>query len=94
MRTDLGHGLDDQGITMGMDFLATCFSVPLPQPVNYVKVYFNHVGWICLRNTTCSIFRLGKMEHHPCKATYPALVLSTDFRPLSYFPSLWTWQTQ
>ena len=32
MRTDLGHGLDDRGITMGMDFLATCFSVPLPQP--------------------------------------------------------------
>ena len=27
------------------------------------------------------------------KATYPALVLNADFRPLSYFPlSLWTWQ--
>ena len=32
MRPDLGHGLDDRGITMGMDFLATCFGVPLPQP--------------------------------------------------------------
>ena len=27
------------------------------------------------------------------EATYPALVLNADFRPLSYFPlSLWTWQ--
>ncbi|MEK9725149.1 MAG: prolyl oligopeptidase family serine peptidase [Rhodospirillaceae bacterium] len=31
MRPDLGHGLDDRCIMMGMDFLATCFGVPLPQ---------------------------------------------------------------
>ena len=28
-RPDLGHGLDDRGIMMGMEFLADCFSVPL-----------------------------------------------------------------
>ena len=32
MRPDLGHGLDDRGIMMGMDFLATCFNERLPQP--------------------------------------------------------------
>ena len=31
MRPELGHGLDDRGIMMGMDFLAGCFGVPLPQ---------------------------------------------------------------
>ena len=28
-RPELGHGLDDRGIMMGMEFLANCFSVPL-----------------------------------------------------------------
>jgi len=31
LRPDLGHGLDDRGIMMGMEFLAECFGVPLPQ---------------------------------------------------------------
>ena len=31
MRPDLGHGLDDRGIIMGMEFLADCFGVALPQ---------------------------------------------------------------
>ena len=31
MRRDLGHGLDDRGIMMGMEFLADCFGVALPQ---------------------------------------------------------------
>lgn len=32
MRQALGHGLDDRCIMAGMDFLATCFGVPLPEP--------------------------------------------------------------
>ena len=32
MRPRLGHGLDDRCIIAGMDFLATCFGVPLPDP--------------------------------------------------------------
>jgi len=32
MRKGLGHGLDDRCIMLGMDFLATCFGVPLPEP--------------------------------------------------------------
>lgn len=31
MRPDLGHGIDDRGVIMGMDFLTTCFGVPLPE---------------------------------------------------------------
>ncbi|MDD9878064.1 MAG: prolyl oligopeptidase family serine peptidase [Magnetovibrio sp.] len=31
-RPGLGHGLDDRGIMLGMDFLAEVFGVPLPQP--------------------------------------------------------------
>ena len=30
MRPELGHGLDDRGIMVGMEFLADSFSVPLP----------------------------------------------------------------
>jgi phospholipase/carboxylesterase len=32
MRPGLGHGLDDRGILVGMDFLAHVFDVPLPDP--------------------------------------------------------------
>jgi len=32
MRPNLGHGLDDRGIMIGMDFLAHVFDVPLPKP--------------------------------------------------------------
>jgi len=32
MRPGLGHGLDDRGIMIGMDFLAHVFNVPLPEP--------------------------------------------------------------
>ncbi len=32
MRPNLGHGLDDRGIMIGMDFLAHSFDVPLPEP--------------------------------------------------------------
>ncbi len=32
MRPGLGHGLDEGCIMAGMDFLAGCFGVPLPQP--------------------------------------------------------------
>jgi len=32
MRPGLGHGLDDRGIMIGMDFLAHVFGVPLPEP--------------------------------------------------------------
>jgi len=32
MRPNLGHGLDDRGIMIGMDFLAHVFGVPLPEP--------------------------------------------------------------
>ncbi len=31
MRPDLGHGLDDRGIMLGMEFLAECFGVALPE---------------------------------------------------------------
>jgi phospholipase/carboxylesterase len=30
LRPGLGHGMDDRGIMIGMDFLAHCFDVPLP----------------------------------------------------------------
>tara|TARA_E500000331_G_scaffold346139_1_gene384600 strand:- start:1009 stop:1821 length:813 start_codon:yes stop_codon:yes gene_type:complete len=33
MQKALGHGLDDQCIMQGMEFLARCFGVPLPKPV-------------------------------------------------------------
>jgi len=33
MRSGLGHGLDDRGIMLGMDFLSTAFGVPLPEPI-------------------------------------------------------------
>ncbi len=32
MVANLGHSLNDQSIMQGMDFLATCFGVPLPEP--------------------------------------------------------------
>jgi len=31
LRPELGHGLDDRGIMIGMDFLAHCFDIPLPE---------------------------------------------------------------
>ena len=30
LRPGLGHTLDERGIMLGMDFLAHCFSVPMP----------------------------------------------------------------
>ena len=99
----VGHGIDQEGLRHGGEFLARQFGLradkagvraqparaALHNPVTLPIDYSGKLrGGGALRRS-----EEPRLNVHVSPSGFPALVLNADFRPLSYYPlSLWSWQ--
>ena len=97
----IGHGIDQEGLRQGGEFLADAFASAQiaalagnsPSATSQSRHAALLLGVLAAWRQRSKEVEERRLNVHVSPAGFPALVLNADFRPLSYYPlSLWSWQ--
>ena len=105
MSAGVGHGIDQEGLRHGGEFLARAACAP-ERRLRHASIAHNRLSRASQsRHAPYRLWRrrcargIEEVEERRLERAriadsgFPALVLNADFRPLSYYPlSLWSWQ--